>query len=162
MDEDRYLKKILALTRSGTHLARINDLLARIKEHLPRLEELLTEYGQHWSEEDKVYRFFHQSFKVFALQEDTKAGFELIKEIGGEQDPPHQWYCQIVKEGTEGDFVEERTNANWLAETRSILEAFWHTKYFLLMMAKYSRELDEAPQCMPSGWAAVLYLFELR
>ena len=28
------------------------------------------------------------------------------------------------------------------------------------MMAKYAKRLDSAPQCLPSGWAAVLYLFE--
>ena len=27
---------------------------------------------------------------------------------------------------------------------------------------KYGRELDAAPQYLPSGWAAVLYLFDLR
>jgi hypothetical protein len=46
--------------------------------------------------------------------------------------------------------------------THPILEAFWHTKYFIQMMLKYGRELESAPQCLPSGWAAVLYLFELR
>jgi hypothetical protein len=30
------------------------------------------------------------------------------------------------------------------------------------MMAKYAKQLDSEPQCLPSGWAAVLYLFELR
>jgi hypothetical protein len=30
------------------------------------------------------------------------------------------------------------------------------------MMAKYAKQVDSAPQCLPSGWAAVLYLFELR
>jgi hypothetical protein len=30
------------------------------------------------------------------------------------------------------------------------------------MMIKYAKELESAPQMLPSGWAAVLYLFELR
>ena len=80
----------------------------------------------------------------------TKQGFELITEIGGEQDPPCEWYCQIVREGTEHDF-NETTNNEWLTQTRPILEAFWHTKYFLTMMAKYAKQLDGAPQCLPSG-----------
>jgi hypothetical protein len=27
---------------------------------------------------------------------------------------------------------------------------------------KYGRELEEAPPMLPSGWAAVLYLYDLR
>jgi hypothetical protein len=30
------------------------------------------------------------------------------------------------------------------------------------MMIKYAQELETAPQMLPSGWAAVLWLFELR
>jgi hypothetical protein len=34
--------------------------------------------------------------------------------------------------------------------------------YFTQMMIKYAKELETAPQMMPSGWAAILWLFELR
>jgi hypothetical protein len=47
-------------------------------------------------------------------------------------------------------------------KTRPILEAFWHTKCFVQMMIKYAKGLETAPQAMPSGWAAILGLFELR
>jgi hypothetical protein len=67
----------------------------------------------------------------------------------------------IVKEGTERGF-NSSTNDEWLVQTRPILEAFWHTKYFVTMMIKYAKELESAPKMLPSGWAAVLYLFELR
>jgi len=162
MSKDRALKKAIALARSpGMHQERMNALLARIKQRLPELEELLAEIEDHWGEEDGVYRFYHQSFKVFGLQDFVKTAFKLIEEIGGADDPPSEWYCQIVKEGTEHDF-NERTNAEWLQQTRPILEAFWHTKYFLSMMVKYAKTLESAPRVLPSGWAAVLYLFELR
>ena len=103
----------------------------------------------------------HQSFKVFGLQQITKKAFKLIEEIGGETDPLNAWYCQIVKEGTEGDFRDD-TNEHWPEQTRPILEAFWHTKYFLVIMAKYGKELPSAPRALPSGWASVLCLFSLR
>ena len=147
--------------RDGTYEARVNDLLMRIKARLPQLEELLAEIEDRSGEEDRVYRFYHQSFKVFYLQELTLAGFKLIEEIGGETDAPHAWYCQIIKEGTAHKF-DASTNDNWLKSTRPILEAFWHTKYFAQMMIKYAKELEMAPQAMPSGWAAILWLFELR
>jgi hypothetical protein len=66
---------------------------------------------------------------VFYLQDTTVACFRLIEEIGGEADQPSFWYADIVKEGT-GREMGERTNENWLAETRPILEALWYTKYY--------------------------------
>jgi hypothetical protein len=30
------------------------------------------------------------------------------------------------------------------------------------MLCKYGRKLASAPEIMPSGWAAVLYLYNLR
>jgi len=141
--------------------AHVEALLGRIRERLPQIEELLAEIADHWGEEDGVYRFYHQSFKVFGLQEITKKAFKLIEEIGGETDPLDGWYCQIVKEGTEGGF-RDGTNEHWPEQTRPILEAFWHTKYFLAMMAKYGKELQSAPRALPSGRASVLCLFSLR
>jgi hypothetical protein len=157
----RYLQKMRGLMPEGAHLERTNDLLVRIKAKLPQLEELLAQIEDRSGEEDGVYRFYHQSLKVFDLQKLTMAGLKLIEEIGGETDPPHPWYCQIVKEGT-GHQFELSMNDDWLRHTRPILEAFWHTKYFTQMMIKYGKELETAPQMLPFGWAAVLWLFELR
>ena len=67
-------------------------MLGRIRERLPKIEELLAEIADHWGEEDGVYRFYHQSFKVFGLQEITRKAFKLIAEIGGETDPLDAWY----------------------------------------------------------------------
>jgi hypothetical protein len=67
-----------------------------------------------------------------------------------------------VEAGTAHDFQEERTNANWGVETKPILEAFWHTKYFINMMVKYAKELETVEMPLDYGMAAVLYLFELR
>jgi len=160
---DRYLQKMRTIGFGAQghqeHMARMNNLLQRIKAKLPELQTLY-EYLE-GSEEDLVYRFYHQSFKVFNCQDLVKDALKLIQEIGGETDPPHDWFCQIVKEGTAHDF-NETTNDEWLTQTRPILEALWHTKYFLAMMIKYGRELESAPQELPFGWAAVLWLFELR
>ena len=35
----------------------------------------------------------------------------------------------------------EDMHEHWLKYARPILEAFWHTKYFILMMFKYGQEL---------------------
>ena len=54
--------------------------------------------------------------------------------------------------------LDQRT---WAAG-RPILEAFFHARYMLEMAVKYGKELDRPPNCLPSGWAAFLYLYDLR
>ena len=152
--EDRYLKKMRGIIRSHTHQERINTLFLRIKARLPELEELARDLEE--AEEDGVYRFYHGSNKVFFLQDPVKAAFTLIKEIGGEDDPPNFEYARIVEAGTAHQF-SETTNANWEAETKPILDAFWHTKYFINMMVKYAKELETVEMMVEPGMAAVLY-----
>ena len=68
---------------------------------------------------------------------------------------------QIVGEGT-GTAFEPGHNRRWLEVTRPILEAFFHARYFLEMAVRYGRELEHPPSMLPSGWAALLYLYDLR
>jgi hypothetical protein len=53
-------------------------------------------------------------------------------------------------------------NRHWPEATRPIVEAFFHARYFLEMAVRYGRQLSVAPQLLPSGWAALLYLYRLR
>ncbi len=68
---------------------------------------------------------------------------------------------RIVKEGTSKKFIYE-DNTRWLEVTRPILEAFFHARYFMEMAVKYGQELEFPPKALPSGWAAFLYLYNLR
>ena len=61
--EGRYLKKMREIIRSHTHKERINALFFRIKSRLPELKELARDLEE--AEEDGVYRFYHESNKVF-------------------------------------------------------------------------------------------------
>ena len=102
MNGERARRKQSALIRTGTELERMNALLSRIKAQLPDIDAWLAESAE-W-EEDGVYRFYHQSYKVFGrLQDITREGFELIGTIGGEKEQPCEWYSQIVREGIEHD-----------------------------------------------------------
>lgn len=74
----------------------------------------------------------------------------------------NHWFCEIIDEAINKSFDFQKTNPKWLMGTRPILEAFWHSKYFLEQMLHYGKELEESPQLLPSGWAAVLYLYDLR
>jgi hypothetical protein len=133
-------------------------LLRKIKAKLPRLEALLNGYEGEY--EDPVYRFYHQSFKVYSLQMQTGLIVDALRSLAP-QLPLNKWFLEIISEGTEKRFSPS-DNANWTSVTRPIVEAFFHARYFLEMACKYGKELDSPPECMPSGWAAVLYLYNLR
>jgi len=134
-------------------------LLASIKRALPRLRELLDQMSTEWAYEDSVYRFYHQSFKVYGLQQQTLTIFNTLAAL--HTGPMNPWFVQIVEEGT-GKKFDDAANSDWLRVTRPIVEAFFHAKYFLEMVVKYGSELEEAPGLLPSGWASVLNLYEMR
>jgi hypothetical protein len=157
--ENRYLKKMARIAGTDMHQERIDALFLRIKARLPELESVERDLEE--IEENGIYRFYHGSYKVFYLQDPVKAAFALIEEIGGESDPPNSEYARIVEAGTTHQFTAT-TNENWNAETKPILEAFWHTKYFVNMMVKYGKKLEKVERALQPGMAAVLYLFELR
>jgi hypothetical protein len=136
------------------------NLLLGIANQLPQLEQLLAEASDHWGYEDPIYRFYHQSFKVFALQERTEQIVEALRGLAPHL-PLNPWFMTIIAEGTGREFAVEM-NARWLQATRPILEAFFHARYFLEMVCRYGLQLTEPPSPLPSGWASVLYLYGLR
>ena len=100
---------------------RLEDVLLHgVQGHKSELESMLRLMSEHWTYEDPVYRFYHQSFKF--------------------------------------DFSH---NQNWEQHTRPLLEAFFHSKFMIEMAVRYA-DLEKPPQALPSGWAALLYLFNLR
>ena len=107
-------------------------LLRAIQRDLPLLSTLLEEMSGHWQYEDGIYRFYHQSFKVYALQNATLRLVDALTSLSpsGTLDA---WFSQIVADGTGKTFQPEH-NQRWLAETRPILEAFFHAKYMLEMV----------------------------
>ncbi len=136
------------------------QLLSNIKRHLPKLEELLTRIEDHWCLEDGFYRFYHQSFKVYAVQGMTGEICQSLQTLLPSR-PMNRWFHEIVALGTGREF-DLSHNQDWLRHARPIIEAAFHAHYFLKMVVKYGKELDSPPDCLPSGWAAVLYLFDLR
>lgn len=138
----------------------VNELFKNMQASMPEFEELLAKCSGHWGSEDSVYRFYHQSFKVYNLQDLTLEIVERLQALAPDR-PLNDWFMQIVREGTSKMYKQE-DNENWLAVTRPIVEAFFHARYFLEMAVKYRRELESPPQLMPSGWAAVLYLYNMR
>ena len=135
-------------------------LFARLKTDHAQLVELLADASGHWRYEDGLYRFYHQSFKVYRLQPHTLAMVAALRSLAPERDL-HPYFAEILAQGTGIEFEPEH-NGRWTAVTRPVVEAFLHAKYFLEMAVKCGGELDAPPRVMPSGWAALLYFYGLR
>ncbi len=135
------------------------ELLTNLKTRRARLEEALARATDHWGFEDPVYRFYHQSFKVYWMQNQTEVIMRELGELLPSQ-PLNPWFLEIIRQGTGMRFTPE-DNSRWTEVTRPILEAFFHARFFLEMAVRYT-SLEEAPTPLPSGYAALLCLFGLR
>ena len=138
------------------------ELLANIQAKIPELAKLLDEINSHWVYEDGIYRFYHQSFKVYDIQDCTKRIVKALKSIAPSGATTNPFFEEIFQTGASGKRFEDSHNKAWTAHTRPFLEAFFHAKFFLEMAVKYGKELQEAPSMLPSGWAALLYFYNIR
>ena len=141
------------------HLRLESLLLERMKQYKPELEKMLKLMGDHWTYEDHFYRFYHTSFKVYRTQQTTEQALKLLQLLLPEREL-NLTFEDIMKEGTGKEFDFE-SDEDWAKETRPILEAFCHSKFMIEMAVKYF-DPPTPPQRMPSGWAALLYLYDLR
>ncbi len=134
-------------------------LLLNMRQHAPELRRVLDNANS--SYEDGIYRYYHLSLKVFWLQEQTNALVNALTAIAPEGRPFCRFFDGILQQGTGREF-SLADNQHWLERAAPIVQAFFHARYFLEMAVKYAAELQEPPQPMPSGWAALLCLYRLR
>ena len=134
-------------------------LLQSLRRDRHELERLLQECSSHWGYEDPFYRFYHQSFKVYGLQRQTQSIVDRLQALAPDR-PLNPWFVEIFQSGTGKKFKME-DNQRWTEVTRPILEAFFHARFFLEMAVRYA-DLEAPPQMLPSGYAALLYLFGFR
>jgi hypothetical protein len=139
---------------------KVQLLFKNLKKELPRLRKLQKACHSHSGYEDSVYRFYHQSFKVYRLQGMTE---QILSALGNllPDTELNSYFTIIIEEGTGKEF-EKENNTRWFKVTRPIVEAFFHAQYFLEMAVKYGKKLKYPPNCLPSGWASLLYLYNLR
>jgi len=138
----------------------VQRLFENLKSSITELELLLEQSSNQWGYEDGVYRFYHHSFKVYGLQRSTTAMASALQALAPDR-KLNTWFARILGEGTGKTFKLE-DNQRWLEVTRPIVEAFFHTRFFLEMAVRYGKELSAPPTRLPSGWAALLYLYNLR
>ena len=159
--ESSCLRQTKRMGMKNVYGLRHRMLLKKIKTRLPELKELLKKVNGPWYYEDSIYRFYHQSFKVYSIQDMTLTIVKALKDAAPKGSVFNGYFEIIFKEGT-GKKFKHRHNDAWLRHTRPQLEAFFHARYFLEMAVKYGRELKEAPRVLPSGWAGLLYYYGLR
>jgi hypothetical protein len=134
-------------------------LLKRIKQHKAGLKKMLQVMSDHWTYEDHFYRYYHGSFKVYRTQTTTEQAVKLLRRLLPEREL-NLTFEQIIREGTGKEFKLAH-NKNWDRHTRPMLEAFTHARFMIEMTVRYA-DLPKPPTPLPSGWAALLYLFGLR
>jgi hypothetical protein len=143
-------------------------LLRNIRNNMKNLEMHLERANNiHIGEENMVYRFYHESFKVYNVQDRTKSMYLMLEKLSphGKNKIRDPHYLRIIKEGGFGREFKLEDNRNWDAVCRPMLEAFFHTKYFIEMAFKYGEEFKrkkKAPLVMPYGWASLLELYGIR
>ena len=136
-------------------------LLDNIQERLGLLKHLLIT-AQGLTYEDRLYRFYHHSGKVYYLQELTE---EIVKNLAEicphDREPFCDDFQEIYNEGTGWEY-DRRVRKSDAVAARRIVEAFLHAKYFLEMVVKYGEKFENAPINMPSGWAALSKLYRVE
>ncbi|QXE92780.1 hypothetical protein KP001_09785 [Geomonas subterranea] len=136
-------------------------LLQNIKARLPDLKHF-AEADYTSMRDDRVYRFYHHSFKVYGLQSITEEMVLLLRKLAPEGvELNNEDFLKIINDGT--CLVWERSqNLAWTKHTRPILEAFFHAEFMIRIAIKYGTECDKAPTPLPSDWAMLLYLYGIR
>ena len=135
-------------------------LLRNMRQHEPELRRVLEDATSESCYEDGICRYYYESFKVFWLQNCTKLMVDALAAISPEGRPFCSLFGEIIRQGTGREFSPE-DNQNWVKRATPITLAFFHAKYFVEMAVK-SAELEEPPQSMPCGWAALLCLYGIR
>jgi hypothetical protein len=135
-------------------------LFERVVASHSRLKELESKANREFGAPDLFYRFYHHSFKAYRIQEFTKEMTLLFQEIA-EGRELNKWFLKIVKEGT-GRSFDLSHNDDWLGHVRPQFEAYFHARMFLDQMIWCAENMGKAEMLLPSQWAAVLYLFNLR
>ncbi len=80
----------------------------------------------------------------------------------GYEDGIYRFYHHSFKIYSLQETTSAIVAALWLEVTRPMVEAFFHAHYFLEMAVRYGKQLKHPPRQLPSGWAAFLYLYNLR
>ena len=138
------------------------ELLRKIKSNLPKLKQLLDKCSSEFASVEMIYRFYHHSFKVYALQEFTQEIVEALSGIQPKGTSRSSFFNEILERGS-GLEWENSHNKEWVKHAGAIVDAFFHARFFLEMAVEIGEQMDEPPvETLPYNWASLLCLFNIR
>jgi len=134
-------------------------LLEQLRAHLDALTR--TQQQAHSPEvTDRIYRFWHQSFKVFRLQYHTEQIADVLRRAGGNR-PLNPWFEHLVAAGT-GHVFHPEDNGRWYDTASGVVHSFLHVRHLLDVTVEAATTIEGPTPVLPSGWATVLSLYQLR
>lgn len=152
-----------AYPEGGVDAARV-ALVANIAARLRRLEGLLSRVEDDFAED--VYRMWHRSFKVFGAQHRVREVHQELLDLHpvpvGDYHRLDVIFEKIVADSLVGNFNPERSNANWSAEARPIIEGLFHTREALRHAIWTAKNVTVPPKVLPYPYAALISLYRLR
>lgn len=141
-------------------LEKEKELIQSILEHKDEVYKLLEKaYHRFGGKEDMVYRFYHHSFKVYAVQNWTSEAYLLFRKFSSEE--MNDTFIRILREGTSKPFSMEH-NGNWYEEAKPLLDSYLHMIHLMELVVKYGIEGTDKDRSGDPGWFTVLYLYRLR
>lgn len=140
--------------------AAISELVTNLTDQLPDLIALRDRIAE-WTDAKCVYRFLHQSFKVFEVQSATAdiiAAFERLAPTGVPFS--NDWARHILDAGV-GHTFTLAANRDWLATTLPIVNGYQFARH-LLDVTIDAADTATGEGLLSQAWATVLYLYGLR
>ena len=138
-------------------------LLANLKSQHDALAKLLLSLSDH-AYEDTIYRYYAHSYKLYChTPHCTNEIVSILRQLA----PSGTHLCvafeQLVQVGIHEKPFSLAFNEDWSKNSRPYIESFFHARFFLEMAVKYGASLDSAALIyLPSGWAALLCLYDIR
>lgn len=113
--------------------------------------------------DDLVYRFFHQSFKVYRLQAVNREAVEFLETF---LKPEHErgfdfQMRELIAAGAGNIEFKDEHNLEWGRHTRPFVELYLHVKHILDCMLE-APEAQKEKSCLTIPFATVLSCFNLR
>jgi hypothetical protein len=94
-------------------LKKQDELLVNIKAHLSELEDLLKWVNADCFYEDYVYRFYHQSFKVYQLQGLTRKIADALRRVAPEGTGFCAYFEELLQAGAGEKNFDMDHNQEW-------------------------------------------------
>ncbi len=114
-----------------------------------------------WRGSDFVRRFWSVRSRSGALNSEIVGALRCLAPDA----ELNKTFLAIIAQGT-GHVFNLEHNEDWLLRGRPMLEAFFHARYMLEMVIKHGESRMNPKKddslFVESGWAAVLYLYNLR